>query len=491
MLPTQAEIQERLEQRNQPKVGKCWQRVFSLLGFFIGAFFIMSISSKSMPILLVAIIFGVGYIGKLIDEAEYNKKIARWAMRSSEPESISLVGKSEQKSTEPPPNRMRDAAIAFENGNRLWLEERDAAAAKCQFDLAIKLGLENSDLYCNRGLCNQALDLDLEAIQDLTKAIAIERDNCNLYYIRSISKGARKDFEGQMADLEQSIKVSAVDNRLNRAYDKWAKEQGYAGGMRDFLSFAIATSKMSALSRTKVVVLEPVAFPDPMNEDQDNFTTKLPNTALKQPSKDVLIDASLENIDDANVIRHGLPALLRETAPPEKFAEIYTTPIPGEMLGVSISIAQKFIAEGVHTPAALSRMLDEYSGSKAMRKYSVALWNAIRISVPQLEKDPRWGVVYELMDKATDGSQMAMQAGEPEQPCKLDPLEEARSRYLDSVNKSKKSKTLKEAITKLANGVDSADARIELYKEALLTHRPEIAREIVVKTANVARTLNS
>lgn len=125
---------------------------------------------------------------------------------------------------------------AFERGKKHYLAGdpdrsdpgRIQAALDC-FDEAIASGFENGDggIYGLRGSCLQVLNFHLDAIDDFDKAIPIEPEDCNLYFMRSVSKGETGDLRGRVADLQVAIRLAQTGNPLNERYNAWAKKLGY------------------------------------------------------------------------------------------------------------------------------------------------------------------------------------------------------------------------------------------------------------------------
>lgn len=115
---------------------------------------------------------------------------------------------------------------AFKEGLKHTYEGRDQEAVDC-FDKAIKSGVEFEEVYAWRGMCLWALDFHLDAIDDFNKAISLEPADCELYYMRSLSKSATGDFEGCVTDLQEAIRLSEVDNENNRTWNSHAKEMGW------------------------------------------------------------------------------------------------------------------------------------------------------------------------------------------------------------------------------------------------------------------------
>jgi hypothetical protein len=88
------------------------------------------------------------------------------------------------------------------------------------FDSAIALGFEGGGIYGLRGSCLQILGFDLD-----------EPSDCNLFFMRSGSRGAVGDLRGRVSDLKEAIRLAAADNTANRSYDALANERGYRNGV--------------------------------------------------------------------------------------------------------------------------------------------------------------------------------------------------------------------------------------------------------------------
>lgn len=113
---------------------------------------------------------------------------------------------------------------AFEKGKKLT-EDKQYNEALIFLDEAIKCEfLEDSHLY--RGICLQALGFDLDAIEDFNKEIEKLPEDANRYFLRSFSKVVTGDLEGCITDREDAVRLSKIDNNINRSYNLYAKEQG-------------------------------------------------------------------------------------------------------------------------------------------------------------------------------------------------------------------------------------------------------------------------
>jgi tetratricopeptide (TPR) repeat protein len=115
---------------------------------------------------------------------------------------------------------------AFEDGKKYFAERRDQEAVDC-FDTAVENGFEGATLFSLRASCLQSLEWDSDAIDDFTKAISLEPEDCNHYFQRAMSKNAIGDQQGFLADIQEAIRLSKVDNALNRNYNLGAVKMGW------------------------------------------------------------------------------------------------------------------------------------------------------------------------------------------------------------------------------------------------------------------------
>jgi tetratricopeptide (TPR) repeat protein len=130
--------------------------------------------------------------------------------------------------------------------NRLWMEGYNALErgkdlyfkkeyyhALSNLDIAIASGFEGADAYGMRGGCLQSLRFDLDAIDDLTKAIEFDPQDSNNYFMRSISKAAVGDLRGRVDDLKMAIRLACIDGPTTHRYNSYAREKGFKDGVAD------------------------------------------------------------------------------------------------------------------------------------------------------------------------------------------------------------------------------------------------------------------
>jgi tetratricopeptide (TPR) repeat protein len=119
---------------------------------------------------------------------------------------------------------------ALERGKDLYLHNEVQQALR-HFDIAISSGFEGADVYGMRGGCLQSLKFDLDAIDDFSRAIEFDSEDCNNYFMRSISKGAVGDLQGRIDDLEEAIRLASIDSPSTRSYNAHAREKDYKDGV--------------------------------------------------------------------------------------------------------------------------------------------------------------------------------------------------------------------------------------------------------------------
>lgn len=130
---------------------------------------------------------------------------------------------------------------SFEKGKEYFINRQTAEALK-HFDLALEKGYEENfnynvaELYDMRAACLQELEYHYDSIIDFDKAILLSPQNCNRYFLRSISKRAILDFYGEIDDLNKAIEISKQRSAQNGVYNDEARKTGYnsAAGMFEF-----------------------------------------------------------------------------------------------------------------------------------------------------------------------------------------------------------------------------------------------------------------
>jgi tetratricopeptide (TPR) repeat protein len=139
---------------------------------------------------------------------------------------------------------------AFIKGKQCYLNNQKSEALQ-YFDLAIENGFVEDNVYSLRGGCLQQQNYHYDAIDDFNKAIILSPKDCNIYFMRSVSKGAVLDFEGQVADLEKAINLSLEDNELNKVYHDEANKLGYEDGVTGMFEMKLLNANLDLETEIK------------------------------------------------------------------------------------------------------------------------------------------------------------------------------------------------------------------------------------------------
>ncbi len=99
-------------------------------------------------------------------------------------------------------------------------------AVEC-FTEAIKYGYSNIMVYLRRGCSFQLLYKHELAIHDFSRVIAHRQDDYYPFFLRAVSKYKIGDIKGAILDLEETIKLSLVENETNDEYREVALKLGW------------------------------------------------------------------------------------------------------------------------------------------------------------------------------------------------------------------------------------------------------------------------
>ena len=86
----------------------------------------------------------------------------------------------------------------------------DYSGSIIEYNKAIEINPNNSDIYYNRGASKSKLKDYKGAIIDYTKAIEINPNNTKVYYNRGFLKVKLKDNYGAISDLTKAIEIVLV-----------------------------------------------------------------------------------------------------------------------------------------------------------------------------------------------------------------------------------------------------------------------------------------
>jgi tetratricopeptide (TPR) repeat protein len=112
---------------------------------------------------------------------------------------------------------------AFNEGNRYFFS-KDFNTALPYYDTAIQNNIEEG--YDQRAMCLQALNYHVDALSDFDRAIELSPQDCNIYFMRAMSRIKLRDNAGAVSDMRAAIELSQVKNERNRAYNEGRIKNG-------------------------------------------------------------------------------------------------------------------------------------------------------------------------------------------------------------------------------------------------------------------------
>lgn len=136
---------------------------------------------------------------------------------------------------------------AYERGRVHIMARSDQEALDC-FDEAIRCGFESADVFALRGTCLQSLSWELDAIEDFTKAISLEPEDCNFHFQRAMVRSSVGDTVGFEADLQEAIRLSRIENTSNFNHNAGARQMGWPNAAAMFQAHAVQAKIPDALA---------------------------------------------------------------------------------------------------------------------------------------------------------------------------------------------------------------------------------------------------
>ena len=115
--------------------------------------------------------------------------------------------------------------LARANALLLQCKHEEALSA---YDRALNGGVAGERVYEGRAVCLQALGYDLDAIDDLSAAIATKPNDSNLYFMRAMSRQTIGDFRSAVEDIAEAVRVAIRVPSEQTTYDLQAREWGHS-----------------------------------------------------------------------------------------------------------------------------------------------------------------------------------------------------------------------------------------------------------------------
>jgi tetratricopeptide (TPR) repeat protein len=94
----------------------------------------------------------------------------------------------------------KEMILSYKEGLVL-LDKKLYEEALQKFDFALQSGIYKH-AYLDRGICLQMLNYHVEAIEDFTNALDLVPEDCNIYYLRSLSEEAIGDYDNALQDAK-------------------------------------------------------------------------------------------------------------------------------------------------------------------------------------------------------------------------------------------------------------------------------------------------
>ena len=161
-------------------------------------------------------------------------------------------------------SNLLEGSAAFNEGNEYFLS-KDFEKALPYYDKAIQNNIEEG--YNQRAMCLQALNYHIDALDDFDNAIELSSQDCNIYYMRSLSRVQLGDNSGAISDMNKAIELSQVKIEMNRAYNEGRTKNGESS-LHDF--YTLNLQAIEGMAR--------------LNEQMKRLNRPVPYTSLRRPA---------------------------------------------------------------------------------------------------------------------------------------------------------------------------------------------------------------
>lgn len=154
----------------------------------------------------------------------------------------SLFGSKNSELAASDSSNFHEGMEAMMEGDKYFLA-KDFNTALPYYDQAIQSNIP--DGYNQRAMCLQALDYHTEALPDFDKAIELSPQDCNIYFMRSISRIKLCDNTGAISDARAAVELSQVDSEMNRVYNEEKIKNGWFS-LHDFYTLHLQGTEVMA-----------------------------------------------------------------------------------------------------------------------------------------------------------------------------------------------------------------------------------------------------
>jgi tetratricopeptide (TPR) repeat protein len=158
-------------------------------------------------------------------------------------------------------------------------KKREFDLALEYYDYAIELKTNDSRAYSCRAFCLQAMEYNLDAIEDFSEALILAPDDPNLHFGIGNCFFALKRYDVAVMHGDRAISWAEKRNSLYAAYDEWALEQGYKDAADAFkkvtMSWKIAREGLGDLKQISSSYPDVQEFLKKSHAEEDARTDKL------------------------------------------------------------------------------------------------------------------------------------------------------------------------------------------------------------------------
>lgn len=150
-------------------------------------------------------------------------------------------------------------------------------------DKAIKFGVKKA--FGERAWCLQALNFNLDSIEDFNEAIALTPEDSNLYFGRGLSKSVIGDLKGAILDGELAVTYSKFENETNEKRNQESLKRGFESAT-SFYRIQLEMWKQDFNFKNEMVAKFNKFKESGLQKDID-LANELINTQLKVPGENL------------------------------------------------------------------------------------------------------------------------------------------------------------------------------------------------------------
>jgi tetratricopeptide (TPR) repeat protein len=204
---------------------------------------------------------------------------------------------------------------ALEKGSHLYQSGRFQEALP-HWDEAIDCRLEprerhspeafRSACFIQRAMCLHELCFFLDAIDDLSSAVALTPDDSHIYYVRAKSRYGVTDYDGSITDYHEAIRL--LEHDPNRAsHEKWAQENGYDSAKAMYEEMLEPTIHVAAAHKDRSAILKRLSELVRVYPDLDRMRRKAKGQRRDCPDSHAQAEAAAECLRGWDAYSKAMP----------------------------------------------------------------------------------------------------------------------------------------------------------------------------------------